>query len=202
MRVVAGSARGRRLVAPPGLNVRPTAERVRQATFNALEHRGAIRDAVVVDLFAGSGGLGIEALSRGATHATFVESDKAALGCIRQNLDHLGFADRATVVRGDVARWVESTLPLCDLLLVDPPYTFDGWGPLLKAARPRLERATPDERGIAVIETAGVFDAPAGWEVVRQQRYGGTVVSFLVPDVAPGNSPDSSPDNITARPTP
>lgn len=167
MRVVAGSARGRRLVAPPGLNVRPTAERVRQATFNALEHRGAIREANVVDLFAGSGGLGIEALSRGAKYVTFVESDRAALACIRENLDHLGFTDRATVVRGDVARFVQSMLPPCDLLLVDPPYTFDGWSALLGAARVRLERPIPDERGIAVIETAGVFDAPAGWEVDR-----------------------------------
>ena len=98
MRVIAGTARGRKLVAPHGNTVRPTADRVRQATFNALESRGAITDARVLDLFAGSGALGIEALSRGAAHCTFVEKDRSAVEAVNRNLETLGFTARATVV--------------------------------------------------------------------------------------------------------
>ena len=190
MRVVAGALRGRKLVAPEGLQVRPTAERVRQATFNALDHRGVVRGARVVDLFAGSGALGIEALSRGATHVTFVETDKAALACIRQNLDHVGMTAQATIVRADVARWVRggSAAGTVDLLFADPPYTFEGWTDLLAAVLPGLrrdrahaEQAEPDETGIAVLETPGPIEPGVGWEIVRQQRYGGTVVTLIMP---------------------
>ena len=190
MRVVAGALRGRKLVAPEGLQVRPTAERVRQATFNALDHRGVVRGARVVDLFAGSGALGIEALSRGATHVTFVETDKAALACIRQNLDHVGMTAQATIVRADVARWSRggSAAGTVDLLFADPPYTFEGWTDLLAAVLPGLrrdhphaERAEPDETGIAVLETPGPIEPGVGWEIVRQQRYGGTVVTLTTP---------------------
>ena len=190
MRVVAGTLRGRKLVAPEGLQVRPTAERVRQATFNALDHRGVVRGARVVDLFAGSGALGIEALSRGATHVTFVETDKAALACIRQNLEHVGMTAQATIVRADVARWVRggSAAGTVDLLFADPPYTFEGWTDLLAAVLPGLrrdrahaEQAEPDETGIAVLETPGPIEPGVGWEIVRQQRYGGTVVTLITP---------------------
>ena len=190
MRVVAGTLRGRKLVAPEGLQVRPTAERVRQATFNALDHRGVVRGARVVDLFAGSGALGIEALSRGATHVTFVETDKAALACIRQNLEHVGMTAQATIVRADVARWVRggSAAGTVDLLFADPPYTFEGWTDLLAAVLPGLQRdrvhaeqAEPDETGIAVLETPGPIEPGVGWEIVRQQRYGGTVVTLITP---------------------
>lgn len=190
MRVVAGTLRGRKLVAPEGLQVRPTAERVRQATFNALDHRGVVRGARVVDLFAGSGALGIEALSRGATHVTFVETDKAALACIRQNLEHVGMTAQATIVRADVARWVRggSAAGTVDLLFADPPYTFEGWTDLLAAVLPGLQRdrahaeqAEPDETGIAVLETPGPIEPGVGWEIVRQQRYGGTVVTLIMP---------------------
>ena len=102
VRVVAGSARGRKIVAPPGLDVRPTLDRVRQAIFNALDARGAVEGARVIDVFAGSGALGIEALSRGADHVTFVEHDRKSLACIKENLEHLGFMERASIVRSDV----------------------------------------------------------------------------------------------------
>ena len=183
MRVVAGALRGRKLVAPEGLQVRPTAERVRQATFNALDHRGVVRGARVVDLFAGSGALGIEALSRGAAHVTFVETDKAALACIRQNLEHVGMSAQATIVRADVARWVRggSAARTVDLLFADPPYTFEGWPDLLAAVLPGLERDDPDAVGIAVLETPGLIEPGPGWEILRQQRYGGTVVTLAIP---------------------
>src|SRR5690349_13652536 len=126
MRVVAGSARGRRLAVPPGRSVRPTSDRVREAVFNALGSMGEIEDATVVDLFAGSGALGIEALSRGARHVTFVDHDRTALDCVRVNLATCGFEDRATVVRADGPAWAAGGAQH-DLALVDPPYAFDGW---------------------------------------------------------------------------
>ena len=183
MRVVAGALRGRKLVAPDGLNVRPTAERVRQATFNALEHRGAVRDARVVDLFAGSGALGIEALSRGAAHVVFVEQDKAALACIRQNLEHVGMTAQATIVRSDVSRWVRggSAAGTVDLLFADPPYTFEEWTDLLACVHDGLHRDDSDEVGIAVLETPGPIEPGPAWEILRQQRYGGTVVTLSIP---------------------
>src|SRR5438105_4298652 len=98
MRVVAGTARGIRLVAPPGRDTRPTSDRVREATFNALGSLGAIEDARVVDLFAGTGALGIEALSRGAAHATFVERERAAIDTIERNLAAARLAAVGTVV--------------------------------------------------------------------------------------------------------
>src|ERR687892_855757 len=97
VRVVGGSARGRTLVAPPGGRTRPTSDRVREAIFNALWSRGAVEGARVADLFAGSGALGVEALSRGAAHATFVDSDRAARAAIHRNVETCGVADRATI---------------------------------------------------------------------------------------------------------
>ncbi len=104
MRIVAGSVRGRRLLAPPGRTTRPTSDRVREAVFNALGSMDALVDATVVDLFAGSGALGLEALSRGAARATFVESDRTAADVLRRNVAACGMEHRARVVCGDVAR--------------------------------------------------------------------------------------------------
>jgi 16S rRNA (guanine966-N2)-methyltransferase len=184
MRVVAGSLRGRKLVTPEGLKVRPTAERVRQATLNALEARSAVDGARVVDLFAGSGALAIEALSRGAIHATFVEQDRDALVCIRKNLEHLALGPSVTTVtRSEVVSWAKHGMPACDLVFIDPPYPFDDWVTLLDLIRPALVRDDADLRGIVVAETAGVLDMGPSWEILRQQRYGGTVVTIAVPSV-------------------
>src|SRR5215471_10087057 len=101
MRVIAGKLRGRPLRAPRGLTTRPTADRAREAIFQIL---GNLSELVVVDLYAGTGAMGIEALSRGAARAIFVESDAGALHALRQNLDHLGIADQATVLETTVER--------------------------------------------------------------------------------------------------
>src|SRR4051812_5284478 len=106
MRVVAGSARGIRLVAPSGTSTRPTSDRVREATFNALGSLGAVEDARVLDLFAGTGAMAIEALSRGAAHATFVDRDAAAVAAIHTNLETTHLVPLATVVRTDVMRYL------------------------------------------------------------------------------------------------
>jgi 16S rRNA (guanine966-N2)-methyltransferase len=125
LRVIAGSARGRKLASPAGEAVRPTKDIVREAMFSALDARGAIVDAVVLDLFAGSGALGIEALSRGAATAVLVEQNREALASIRLNLDVLSFVDRARVAPTDVSRFLRAPVPAeapFDLVFVDPPY--------------------------------------------------------------------------------
>jgi 16S rRNA (guanine966-N2)-methyltransferase len=172
MRVVAGELRGRRLQAPPGSTTRPTSDRVREATFNALESLGAIEDAAVLDLFAGTGALGIEALSRGAARATFVEHDRRVLAVLRANLAACGLGpDRATVVAGDAARSLASGAiggPF-DLALLDPPYAFDGWDVLLGGI----------DADLVVCETGARLVPSEMWSVVREKSYGATVVTIL-----------------------
>jgi 16S rRNA (guanine966-N2)-methyltransferase len=172
MRVVAGELGGRRLQAPPGTETRPTSDRVREATFNALGSLDAIEDAEVLDLFAGSGALGIEALSRGAARATFVERDRAALAVLRANLEACGLGpDRVTVVPGDgpeLLRTARLDGPW-DLVLLDPPYAFDGWGLVLDGLDAEL----------VVCESGQAVEPPDRWLVLRQKAYGGTVVSVL-----------------------
>jgi 16S rRNA (guanine966-N2)-methyltransferase len=164
MRVVSGEARGRRLVAPAGQTTRPTSDRAREAIFNMLASLDAIDGATVLDLFAGSGALGIEALSRGAAHATFVETDAGALKAVRDNLDATGLADRATVVRANAADYAATV----DVAFIDPPYEFDGWVAL-------LDRLDAD---LAVVESDRDVDVGAKWLVNKVRRYGGTVVTL------------------------
>jgi 16S rRNA (guanine966-N2)-methyltransferase len=171
MRVISGTARGRRLVAPEGSTTRPTPDRVREATFNALGSLGAVVDATVLDLFAGSGAMGIEALSRGAAQVTFVDSDRAAVQAIEANLAACGLATRATVVTSPVERYLSATRERWDLALLDPPYGYDhgAWLDLLD----RL----PAE--LAVLESDRPVEPPFGWEVLRSKRYGRTHVLFV-----------------------
>jgi 16S rRNA (guanine966-N2)-methyltransferase len=186
VRVVAGSARGRRLEAPSGQLTRPTTDRVREATFNALWSRGLVDGATVLDLFAGSGALGIEALSRGAAHATFVDDDPAARRAVARNLATCGFADRADIVAGTAERHLDRMAAAgatADLAFCDPPYAFAGWGPL-------LARLPAD---VVVIEAGEPVDLPAGWELVRGARYGGTWVGIVERVPAP-NDHDAGAD--------
>lgn len=175
MRVVAGELRGRRFEAPTGNDVRPTTDKVREAVFNALGSLDLIRDAAVADLFAGSGGLGIEALSRGAAHVTFVERDRGALGVLRDNVRRLGIESTTKVVAGD-AVVLAGGLDV-DLVLADPPYDFDAWPRLLAATRAAFVVA---EAGRSLDDV----DAP-GWSVVRSKRYGRTWVTFFERDAEP-----------------
>lgn len=185
MRVVAGSARGRRISAPPGTDTRPTTDRVREAVFNALGSLGAVDGAVVADLFAGSGALGIEALSRGAASVHFVESDRRAAAVIEENLAALDLGDGAVVLRQPVAAAIGHLPPTLDLVLADPPYAFDGWDELLAALAPRLA-----EDGIAALESDRAVPLPSGWEKVRERTYGGTVVLFARPAMPDSGTPD------------
>jgi len=126
VRIIAGTLRGRRLEAPPGEATRPTSDRARQALFDMLWHapwagRGAIEGAHVLDAFAGTGALGLEALSRGAAHATFLETDRAALATLRRNVAACRAEGRAEIVAGDATRPPRAPAP-CGLLFLDPPY--------------------------------------------------------------------------------
>ena len=172
MRVVAGEAKGRRLQAPRGDATRPTSDRVREAIFDMLGSLGGVSGRSVADLFAGSGALAIEALSRGATHAVLVDRSPAAVAAIRANLAATGLATRAEVVRDDVARWAERADPV-GLVLCDPPYAFTGWGPLLAAFWPLCD--------LAVFESSQAIDPGQRWRVLREKRYGGTVVTVARP---------------------
>lgn len=174
MRVVAGIAGGLKLMAPSGHATRPTSDRVREATFNALGSMGAVEDAEVVDLFAGSGAMGIEALSRGAAHATFVDSDRRARRAIEANLATTKLADRAVVVLDDVVDFLELTERHFDLAVLDPPYAYDGWPEVLSVLN----------ADVAVLESDRPIDPGARWAVVRERSYGTTVVTICRRSVA------------------
>jgi 16S rRNA (guanine(966)-N(2))-methyltransferase RsmD len=171
MRVIGGEARGRRLVAPDLPTLRPTSDRVREAIFDILEARQLVEGATVLDLYAGSGALGIEALSRGAASCTFVDSDRRAITAIEQNLASVGLAGRPGVraVRADVVSFLGSTDDPVGLGLVDPPYRFSGWAELLERLRAE----------VAVLEHGSPLDVTGGFDTIRSYRYGGTLVTLV-----------------------
>ena len=171
MRVVAGTARGHPLVAPAGDATRPTPDRVREAVFNVLYSLGGVVGANVVDLYAGTGAMGIEALSRGADHASFVETSPEALAALRENLRTVGLEDRAEIVSRDVGSFLRASSTWFDLAIIDPPYAFDDWSELLPEV----------SAGLVVIESGRDIDLPSGWETHRVKRYGGTVVTVTSP---------------------
>jgi 16S rRNA (guanine966-N2)-methyltransferase len=170
MRIIAGEFRGRRLTAPPG-PVRPTADRVREAWFSVLG--SALHEARVVDLFAGSGALGLEALSRGAAHATFVELAPASLRTLRANIAALGLEGRALVRRADALRYVERLVAgAFDVAFADPPYATGQAAQL----RDRF-RARPFARILGVEHQA---DLDLAGDTTR--RYGNvTITLFYAP---------------------
>lgn len=121
MRVIAGSARRLLLKSPEGLDTRPTTDRIKETLFNMLMPN--LPDAVFIDLFSGSGGIGIEALSRGANKAYFVENNQKAVACITENLEHTHLSDRAVVLRQDVFAALRGSIrDTADIIFLDPPY--------------------------------------------------------------------------------
>ena len=173
---MAGTAGGRRLKVPPK-GTRPTSERVREALFNALETAGELDGARVLDLYAGSGALGLEALSRGAADALFVESDRRALDVLRGNVAALGLG--GTVRAGQVETVVAAPAPArFDLVLADPPYAVDA-AALGKVLAALAEGGWLGESALVVVERAardGEPDWPAGFSLTRAKKYGDTAV--------------------------
>ena len=181
LRIVAGHHRGRRLLAPSGETTRPTAERVRQALFDMLWHapwagRDVLDGARVLDAFAGTGALGLEALSRGAAQATFIEPDRAALAALRRNIATLGEEDRAQVIPGDATRPPPAAAPF-GLLLLDPPYGKD----LVPRALAALHAGgwiAPGALVVAEVAKADALDAP-GFGALAERAHGAARVVFL-----------------------
>jgi len=179
MRIVGGRNRGRRLAAPAGLTARPTADRARQALFDVLAHGDlvALDGARVVDCFAGTGALGLEALSRGAAHATFIEADPRVLAILKANADSLGERGVA-VIGGDATRPPPATAP-CQLAFLDPPYGSGLAGPCLSAL---AGNHWLDAGALAVVEVAAKepFVAPDGFRVADERIYGAARLVFVI----------------------
>jgi len=174
MRIIAGTHRGHRLVAPRGLDTRPTGDRVREAAFNLI---GPVDDASVLDLFAGSGAMGLEALSRGAERVVFVESDSAAVRAIEQNLDRLRL--RATVLHEDAARALRAEAQASrryDLVISDPPYEM--YPDLQPALARTLPRVLADD-GLLVVETDARTEPELPLELRTSRRYGRARLSLF-----------------------
>jgi 16S rRNA (guanine966-N2)-methyltransferase len=167
MRVLGGELRGRRLVAPRGWKVRPTPARVREAIFSAL---GDVSQARVLDLFCGTGALAVEALSRGAAHATLVDRDtRVALG----NVEMLGLRERTELISADVPRWLARATGEFDLIFLDPPYRLaDRVGPELDPHLPK-HLATG---GRVIAESAARRPLALTLPALRERRYGDTLV--------------------------
>jgi 16S rRNA (guanine966-N2)-methyltransferase len=182
MRIVAGQWRGRRVTAPAGSETRPTADRVREAVFSSVTTRlGGLDGLHVVDLYAGSGALGLEALSRGAAHVTFVEADRRAAATIRANLAALGGASRATVHVSRVERIDRWHLggPPVSLLFADPPYRIDA-ATLSQVLETLADGGALEVGALAVYEHAAGVEAvwPTRFDEAGVRRYGDTEVSY------------------------
>ncbi len=184
MRVVGGVLGGRRLETVGTDATRPTSDRAREAIFNMLASLQLPEGAMVLDLFAGSGALGIEALSRGAAHATLVDSDAAACRTIATNLAALGIGDRATVVRSDASRHLAAHGEPVDVAFADPPYQFEGWSKLLDSVNAEVLVCESDRE----IEPGSNH----GWQTHRVRRYGTPVITVLV-------RPDSTSPSAVGR---
>lgn len=192
MRIVAGRARGRRLVVPPGRDVRPTSDRVREALFSSLG--SAVDGARVLDLFAGSGALGLEALSRGAASAVFVDSARRAREALARNLSATGFEPLARVIAGDALGALERLAregARFELVFVDPPYAAD-LGPRALERLGSLGLLAPGARVVAEHRTGGGPQAIAGLRIIAVKRYGGTSLTLMEAPAGPGSGGDGN----------
>jgi len=181
MRIVAGKFRGASIEAPKGLATRPTSDRVRQALFNVLEHGPARFDfegARVLDLFAGSGALGLEALSRGARYAVFIEESPAARAAIKRNVEALGLTGVTKIRRRDATKLGEAgTLQPFQLIFCDPPY---GKRLAERALEEAIEGGWTEQGAIAVLEES--IDVAVSWppsfREIDRRRYGDTQIAI------------------------
>ncbi|HEX9533979.1 MAG TPA: 16S rRNA (guanine(966)-N(2))-methyltransferase RsmD [Stellaceae bacterium] len=183
MRIVAGRHRGRRLLAPPGEKVRPTSDRAREALFNILSHGQLAAEgipfagAAVLDAFAGTGALGLEALSRGAAEAAFIEQDREALATLRQNIAALGEDVHSRIVSGDATRPPRAPSAYA-LAFLDPPYRSG----LAAAALTALDAAgwlAPESLAVVELAAREELTLPAGFFLLDERVYGAARLLFL-----------------------
>jgi len=185
VRIVGGSHRGRHLIAPPGKTVRPTSDRAREALFNILSHGEfaaagiPFADAAVLDAFAGTGAFGLEALSRGASEAVFIENDRAALVALRRNIADLGEFAHSRVIAGDATRPPRAPVA-CALAFLDPPYSSGLAIPALTALA-AAHWLTPDAIAAVEIGAREPFALPRGFAAVDERVYGASRLIFLRP---------------------
>lgn len=170
MRVIAGKARSLPLKTPAGMNTRPTTDRIKETLFNMLQSQ--IADSVFVDLFSGSGSIGIEALSRGANKAYFIESDRKAVECIRDNLNFTKFSDQAQVLAQDAVSGVYSIKEAADIIFMDPPY---GSGLDLQVLSVLSKLSWVTEDTLIIVEASLEEDSremeQRGFRVVKEKKY-------------------------------
>jgi 16S rRNA (guanine966-N2)-methyltransferase len=180
-RIIAGAARGRRLQVPGGETTRPTSDRVREALFSTLESMLDLHGCAVLDLFAGSGALGLEALSRGASTATFVERDRRAIAVLRANIEVTQLGP-AHVHLGDVVRVLRTrSAHPCDLVMLDPPYRATS-SDVSSALRVALEAGWVAAEAVVVVERSTRDEEthwPDGLSLVSRRRYGETTLWYL-----------------------
>jgi 16S rRNA (guanine(966)-N(2))-methyltransferase RsmD len=175
MRVITGIARGRKLVAPEGLDVRPTADKVKEGIFSAVQFE--LEGARVLDLFAGSGQMGIEALSRGAERAVFIDSSLRSIRCVNENLRNTGFERQSEVINRDSYDYIKLTSQTFDIIILDPPYRYNHIANILPFAAKKLR-----DGGIIICEYESEADEPAAPEGMRLRktyRYGKINVSIF-----------------------
>lgn len=181
MRIVGGEFRGRPLATPRTSDIRPTTDRTREAVFNTLAHRfpDKLEGARVLDLFAGTGALGLEALSRGASHSVFVEESAEGRGLIRTNVEAFGLTGRSKIFRRDATRLGEAgTLAPFDLMFADPPY---GKGLGEQALRSALAGGWLSADALCVVEEAAsaAFEPGPGFVIVDERGYGDTIIRYI-----------------------
>lgn len=181
MRIIAGKHRGARLAAPEGLDTRPTPDRVREAVFSMLESGRfgpVLRDRPVLDLFAGTGAMGLEALSRGAERVVLVDTHPAALDALRANVGKLRVGGRAQVRSGDATRLHERAPAAAGVVFMDPPYGTGAWIPAAEAA---LRTGWIGNDTVLVVETdrREQVEAPDGFEVLEDRTYGRSRILVL-----------------------
>ncbi len=182
MRIIAGRYRGKRLAALDGAAIRPTGARAREALFNILAHgkfspRPVCEDAIVLDAFAGTGALGLEALSRGARYATFMEKDRQARAALTANVESIGVKSAAGVLAADALKPPRSTAP-ANLAFLDPPYGEDVTGAALSALASAGWFA-PGCLAVAEISAKRGFVVPEGFDLLDERRYGAAKILFL-----------------------
>ena len=174
MRVISGYARGRRIIAPKGTKIRPTSDRVKEAIFNTIA--SLVSQSDFLDLFAGSGSMGIEALSRGANSCTFIDNSPQAIKCIKSNLSNMGFEDRSIIISGDSTKIITKLNQTYDIVFLDPPYGCDLVVPIMKNLKLLLK-----EEGIIVVETENKIELPSQCDIFRllkTSKYGDTQVGY------------------------
>ena len=176
MRVISGIRKKQNLIAPKGLGkTRPTTDRVKESVFNIIQ--GRLSAGNVLDLFCGSGGMGIEALSRGCSHAVFVDTSPEAVSAVRENLQNTRFTDVSSLLHTDALKFLAGCNEKFGIIFVDPPYNKGFVAPVFKLI---ADKSLLAGEGIIVLETeaGGEWAEQVEFECIREQRYGSTVISI------------------------